>query len=263
MGAWTSAVEPQASVDAGTGMHALVAELFPIHRSVTGPGVRATLARLAEEVPLEVHEVPSGAEVLDWTVPPEWRLGDAYVADLAGNRVIDVADSTLHVVGHSGPVRARMAWRELRGRVHTLPERPGWIPYRIDWGREGWGFCMAHEEYVRLDAHPDREYEVVIDAELDRGGSLAWGEVVLPGETDREALVWTHVCHPSLANDGLSGLAVATWLAKRLAGRPRRLTWRFVFAPATIGAIAWLAGNRHRVDRIDHGLVLACLGDRG
>ncbi len=259
----TAPVEPEASTDAGSAMHALVAELFPIHRSVTGPGVRATLARLAEEIPLEVREVPSGTEVLDWTVPPEWSVRDAYVADPDGRRVIDLADSTLHVVGHSAPFRARMPWRELRERVHTLPERPDWIPYRIDWGRETWGFCMAHAAYQRLDADPDRQYEVVIDAELDEGGSLAWGEAVLPGESDREALVWTHVCHPSLANDGLSGLAVSVWLAKRLADRRRRLTWRFVFAPATIGAIAWLAENRDRVDRIDHGLVLACLGDPG
>lgn len=259
----TASVEPRATADAGSAMHALVAELFPIHRSVTGPGVRATLARLAGEIPLEVREVPSGTEVLDWTVPREWRLHDAYVAGTDGERVIDVRDSNLHVVGYSVPVRRRMAWRELRERVHTLPDRPAWIPYRIDWGRETWGFCMAHADYARLDAEPDRELDVVIDAELV-DGALVWGEAVLPGETDREALVWTHVCHPSLANDGLSGVAVATGLARRLAARPRRrLTWRFVFAPATIGAIAWLAKNRERLGRIDHGLVLACLGDGG
>lgn len=252
------------SAPAGPGerMMALAAELFPIHRSVTGPGVRETLARLAGEIPLEVREVPSGTRVFDWTVPPEWRLREAYVADESGRRLVDARDSNLHVVGHSAPVRARMSWRELRERVHTLPERPRWIPYRIDWVREDWGFCMAHETYEWLDARPDREYEVVIDADL-APGSLTWGEARLPGTSDREILVWTHACHPSLANDGLSGLVVATEWARRMLDRERRHTWRFVFAPATIGALAWLHENRQRVDRIDHGLVLACLGGDG
>lgn len=257
----TASPAPPAA-DVGAAMHALVADLFPIHRSVAGPGVRETLDRLAEEIPIEVVEVPTGTAVLDWTVPREWRLDAAWIADADGNRVIDAADSALHVVGHSVPVRTRMAWRDLRERIHTLPGRPRWIPYRIDWGRETWGFCMAHADYERLDADPDAAYEVAIDAEL-YDGALAWGECVLEGETDREALVWTHVCHPALANDGLSGIAAAVHLAKRLAERERRLTWRFVFAPATIGAIAWLDRNRDRVETIDHGLVLACLGDDG
>lgn len=255
-------VADPAPADPGRRMLALAAELFPIHRSVTGPGVRSTLARLAEEVPLEIREVPSGTRVFDWTVPPEWRLRDAYVADESGRRLIDARVSNLHVVGHSVPVRARMTWRDLRPRVHTLPERPRWIPYRIDWTNEDWGFCMTHETYEWLDTRPDREYEVVIDADL-APGSLTWGEARLPGSGDREILVWTHVCHPSLANDGLSGVVLAAEWARRTLDRERRHTWRFVFAPATIGALAWLHENRQRIDRIDHGLVLACLGGDG
>jgi len=246
----------------GRAMHALAAELYPLHRSMTGEGVRRTLEILGREVAVQVHEIPSGTAVFDWEIPDEWVLREAYVADGEGRRVIDVARSNLHVVAYSRPVRARMRWRDLRVRVHTLPDRPAWIPYRTAYWRDEWGFCLDHATWLTLDREPDREYEVVIDAALEPG-ALTYGEVVLAGEGGGQALVWAHCCHPSLANDNLSGIVVATELARWLAGRERRLTWRIVFAPVTIGAIAWLWTHRESVDTMEAGLVLALLGGSG
>ncbi len=243
----------------GEQMHALIAELFPICRSITGDGVRATLARLGRHLPLRVHEVPSGTRVLDWTVPPEWNLRDAWVKDARGERVIDVRASSLHVVSYSVPVRARMSLAALRPHLHTLPGQPDLIPYRTSYYKPAWGFCLPHRRLLEL---PDGEYEVCIDASL-APGSLTYGEVVLPGETEDEVLLSTHVCHPSLANDNLSGVAVATYAAMTLARAARRHSYRILFVPGTIGAITWLARNEPRAARIAHGLVLAGLGDGG
>jgi aminopeptidase-like protein len=240
-------------------MHALASELFPIARSITGDGVRRTLERIGRDIPLEVHEVPSGTQVLDWTVPREWNIRDAWIADPSGRRVVDLADSNLHVVGYSVPVRARMSLDELRPHLHTLPEQPELTPYRTSYYRETWGFCLPHR---RLEELPDGDYEVCIDSTLD-DGSLTYGECVLPGEEDAEVLVSCHVCHPSLANDNLSGIAVATTLAAELAGRRRRHTFRFLFIPGTIGSITWLARNEARVAAVRHGLVLSLLGGPG
>lgn len=245
--------------DAGAEMMALAEELYPVPRSITGDGVRATLKHLGREIPLTLHEVPSGTPVLDWTVPREWTLRDAYIANARGERVVDVRRSTLHVVGYSVPVRARMSLDELRPHLHTLPEHPAWVPFRTSYYRESWGFCLSHDDLVRL---PDGEYEVVIDATL-ADGSLTYGECLLPGERPDEILVSTHCCHPALANDNLSGLALATALAKRLAGCRTRYSYRFLFVPGTIGSITWLARNEADVHRIKHGLVVVCVGDPG
>lgn len=241
----------------GADMHALVRELYPICRSITGDGVRRTLARLAREIPLVVHEVPTGTPVFDWTVPREWNIRDACVKDSRGNRVIDFRRHNLHVVGYSVPVHRTMRLAELRPHLHTLPDQPDLIPYRTSYYRESWGFCLPH---AQLQALPDDDYEVRIDATL-ADGHLTYGECVLPGAMRDEVLVSCHTCHPSLADDNLSGLAVATFLARRLAARPRRLTYRFVFAPGTIGALTWLARNREATAAIRHGLVLTCVGD--
>ncbi|MFM9442222.1 DUF4910 domain-containing protein [Streptomyces acidiscabies] len=244
---------------AGEEMHALVERLYPLCRSITGDGVRATLDIVGEHVPLEVHEVPTGTQVLDWTVPQEWNIRDAYVADATGERVVDFAASSLHVLGYSVPVAKRMPLAELREHLHTLPDHPSWVPYRTSYYQPAWGFCLAQDT---LDALPDGEYEVRIDSTL-ADGHLTYAEHVIPGRVPDEVIVSCHVCHPSLANDNLAGIAVATYLAKALAEQQPYYTYRFIYAPGTIGAITWLARNAERVDRVRHGLVLACTGDSG
>ncbi len=240
----------------GQEMMALVEALYPICRSITGDGVRRTLEIVGEAVPMTVTEVPSGTPVLDWTVPPEWNIRDAYVADLDGNRVVDFARSNLHVVNYSVPVDARMTLDELRPHLHTLPEQPTLVPYRTTYYDENWGFCLSQQA---LDELPPGEYDVRIDSTL-APGTLTYGEVVVPGREETEVLVSCHICHPSLCDDNLSGIAVATTLARRLLDGPTpRLTHRFLYAPGTIGAITWLA--THPDQRIAHGLTLQCLGD--
>jgi aminopeptidase-like protein len=243
----------------GAELHAFARELYPICRSITGAGTRATLDAVARFVPLARTEVPTGTKVFDWEIPREWNIREAWIANAAGERVVDFRRHNLHVVNYSQPVRARMGLAELKPHLHSLPEHPQWIPYRTSYYRDSWGFCLADEQ---LQALPDGPYDVCIDSTL-APGSLSIGEAVLPGESSDEILVWTHVCHPSLANDNLSAIAVAAHLARSISERPRALTYRFVFAPTTIGSIAWLALNEAKVARIRHGLVLASLGDRG
>ena len=251
-------------VDPAAHAYALIERLYPICRSITGQGVRDTLAILRESIPLEVHEVPSGTQVLDWTVPKEWNVRDAYVKNAAGERVIDFRKSNLHVVGYSMPVERTMPLAELKAKLYSLPDRPDWIPFRSSFYRDDWGFCLAHRELQLL---PDGDYEVCIDSTLT-DGSLTYGELLIPGTSTDEVLLSAHVCHPSLCNDNLSGISLAVLLASYLAarareGRPSRLSYRFVFAPVTIGAITWLARNEQQLGRIRHGLVLTLLGDAG
>src|SRR5215207_3319504 len=231
---------------AGQDLFAMVAKLYPICRSITGNGVRATLEVVGREFDLEVHEIPTGTEVLDWTVPREWNVRDAWVAGPDGKRVIDFADSNLHLMGYSVPVRATVPLQELRRHLFTLPEQPEWVPYCTSYYAERWGFCASQRLVATL---PD--------------GHLTYGEHLVEGQTDEEVLVSCHVCHPSLANDNCSGIAVATRLATMLAEARPRYSYRFLFVPGTIGSITWLARNEDRLDRIRHGLVLACVGDPG
>ena len=241
----------------GAELHALVERLYPLCRSITGDGVRQTLDIIGEHIPLERHEVPTGTAVLDWTIPQEWNIRDAYVASLDGTRVIDFQELNLHVVGYSVPVRQRMPLSELREHLHTLPDQPSWVPYRTSYYAPAWGFCLAQE---KLDALPDGEYDVVIDSTL-ADGSLSYGEHVVPGRVTDEVIVSCHVCHPSLANDNLAGIAVAISLAQQLVDP--YYTYRFLFMPGTIGSITWLARNASRIEKVRHGLVLACAGDPG
>jgi aminopeptidase-like protein len=243
----------------GADMYRFMEELFPIGRSITGDGIRETLRRIGERIPVELQEVPSGAEVFDWILPKEWNIRDAYIEDPSGRRVVDLADNNLHVVGYSVPVDARMPLSELKEHIHTLPDQPTLIPYRTSYYSEAWGFCMAHEEFQALE---DGEYVVRIDSSLEPG-SLTYGECYLPGETEAEILISCHCCHPSLANDNLSGIALATRLAEHLGGLSLRYSYRFLFIPGTIGSITWLAFNEDRVGRIEHGLVVTCVGDPG
>ncbi len=244
----------------GEELHGLCRRLYPINRSITGQGVRASLALLREFIDLRIHEVPSGTPVFDWVVPPEWNVTAAHITDGGGRRVVDLADHSLHLVGYSEPVRRRMSLEELQPHLHSLPDHPDWIPYRTSYYARNWGFCLQHAR--RLALAPG-DYDVVIDATLEPG-SLTFAECVIPGETDREILVTTHVCHPSLANDNLSGIAVATHLARQLAAGPRPVhTLRFLFIPGTIGAITWLALNQDSLARIAGGIVLSGIGDPG
>lgn len=245
--------------DQGAAMYDLVRELYPLNRSITGNGVRETLRILQRHVPLELHEVATGTPVFDWEVPREWNIRGAYVEDGAGQRVVDFAEHNLHVVGYSVPVDATMQLAELRPHLHSLPDKPGWIPYRTSYYDENWGFCLAHDV---LESLRDGEYRVVIDSSLVPG-SLTYGELLLPGDSADEVLVFAHVCHPSLCNDNLSGISVATFLAKELARRPRHYSYRFVFAPATIGSITWMAENTPVLERVAAGLVLSVIGDDG
>ena len=244
----------------GEEMHALAARLQPLRRSLTGEGVRQTLAVLRELAPIAVHEVASGTRVFDWTVPREWNLRQAWIRDPAGRTVVDAADHDLHVLGYSVPVRATLPLAELLAHLHSLPDHPDWIPYRTAYYAETWGFCLPHR---RLLALPEGEYEVCIDATL-ADGHLTYGELHLPGEEEAEYLFSTHLCHPALANDNLSGIAVLAFLARELQARPRRrFSYRFLFVPGTIGAITWLARNEERLGRVRGGLVAAGLGDPG
>jgi aminopeptidase-like protein len=243
----------------GGDMHRLIAGLYPICRSITGDGVRETLRRVQQLTPLEIREVPTGTPVFDWMVPPEWNIREAWIRDAGGRKVVDFRDSNLHVVSYSTPVRARMSLAELAPHLHVLPEHPDWIPYRTSYYKPTWGFCLSARQ---REAMNEGAYEVLIDSSLEPG-SLTYGELHLPGELSDEILLSCHVCHPSLCNDNLSGVAVATYLARALAARRRRHSFRFLFIPGTIGSITWLALNEARVRSIRHGLVLSCLGDNG
>jgi len=239
-------------------LYALVEELYPICRSITGNGVRDTLVILGRYAPLQRHEVPSGTPVLDWIVPNEWNIRDAYIADVHGRKLVDFQQHNLHVLNYSVPIRRRVARDELMQHLFSLPDQPTLIPYRTSYYAENWGFCVSHDQRQTLN---DPEYEVCIDSTLEPG-YLSYAEAVLPGETSDEILISAHVCHPSLADDNNSGLAIAALLARTFAARAtRRHTLRFVFAPGTIGAITWLARNQENAQRIRHGLTLTCLGD--
>ena len=244
---------------AGETAYELMLRLFPLCRSLTGDGVRATLDILGEHIPLERTEVPSGTRVFDWIVPDEWNIRDAYVATPDGTRVVDFRDSTLHVVSYSEPVNATMPLDALRERLYTLPDQPDLIPYRTSYYSRTWGFCLPHR---RLDDLEPGDYEVVIDSTLGPG-HLTYAELLLEGETEDEVVISTYVCHPSLANDNLSGIVVAAMVAKALSQRRLRHSYRFLFAPGTIGPLAWLHGNRDRLDRVLHGLTVSCIGDGG
>ncbi|MEQ1607433.1 MAG: DUF4910 domain-containing protein [Hyphomonadaceae bacterium] len=255
-GAWSQALAP---AGVGDRLHGFAAEIFPICRSITGPGVRETLNYVERVIALQRTEVPTGAKVLDWTVPKEWTIRDAWIKNAAGERVVDFRKHSLHVLNYSIPVRARIPLEELKKHIFTLPNQPDLIPYRTTYYQERWGFCMTHNA---LEALPEGEYEVCVDADL-APGSLTYAEHVHAGDSEDEVLLQAHICHPSLANDNCSGIAVLAHLAAAMQGLRTRYTYRFLFAPGTIGAITWLAQNRNTASRIKHGLVMSCVGDAG
>ena len=236
-----------------------ITDLFPICRSITGNGVRETLSYLNRISPMEIHEVPSGTTVFDWEIPKEWNIRDAYIKDSHGKRVIDFQHSNLHVVNYSIPIAGRFSLDELRPHLFTLPDQPDLIPYRTSYYKEDWGFCLSQNQ---LDALSNGEYEVCIDASLEPG-SLSYGEIYIPGKTEEEILISCHICHPSMANDNLSGMVIAAHLAAYLKTQSLHYSYRFLFIPGTIGSITWLSLNESAIANIRHGLVLAGLGDPG
>ena len=247
------------SPDLGKRIHALLTDLYPICRSITGPGVTRTLERLQEEMPLTIHEVPSGTQVLDWTVPREWTIRDGWIKNAAGEKVVDFQKHNLHVVNYSSPVDTVLPLSELKKNVFSLPAKPTAIPYRTSYYDDSWGFCLKDEDLSQL---PDGDYHAFIDSTLEPG-HLRYGEYVIPGKTSQEILITTHVCHPSMANDNLSGIGVATFLAAALTGSTPYFTHRFLFIPGTIGSLTWLATHRDAMPDIRHGLVLTGVGDPG
>jgi len=255
----STAFNQKVVTEVGKDLYDFAAKLYPICRSITGDGIRQTLAMIGERIPLEIHQVPSGTKVFDWIVPKEWNIRDAYIVRPDGKRIAEFRNCNLHVLNYSTPIHKRMRLSELRPHLSTIPEKPDWIPYRTSYYKEDWGFCISHNELLALE---EGEYEVCIDSTL-KDGNLTYGECFIRGESTDEILISSHACHPSLANDNLSGLAVATELAKAALGRDLRYSYRFVFIPGTIGAITWLARNREAAQRIRHGLVLTGLGDKG
>ena len=240
-------------------MYNLISELYPICRSITGNGFRETLHLIKKHIELTQHEVPTGTQVFDWTVPKEWNIKDAYIKNSQGERIIDFNKSNLHVVNYSVPVKQKMPLEELKQHLFTLSDRPDWIPYRTSYYKESWGFCLSHKQFLELK---DEEYEVCIDSSLE-DGNLTYGEYYLKGEKPDEVLISCHACHPSLSNDNLSGIALATFLAKYLSQIKLSYSYRFIFIPGTIGSIAWLCLNENQIHKIKHGLVLTCVGDPG
>ena len=240
-------------------MLALIRRLYPICRSITGNGVRETLHIMQEQIPLEIHEVPSGTKVFDWTVPDEWNIDDANISRMNGEKLIDFKKLNLHVVSYSTPFEGTVTLEELKQHVHTIPEHCDWVPYRTSYYKRDWGFCMAH---TQLQSLTDREYRVCIQSSL-KPGSLTYGELFLPGRTRDEVLISCHICHPSLCNDNLSGVALAVALAKQLSQADLRYSYRFLFIPGTIGSITWLALNTEKARSIRHGLVVTGVGGPG
>jgi len=245
----------------GEDIYRLAAEIFPICRSITGNGVRKTIDVLTRHVPFRCQEIPTGTAVLDWEIPKEWNITDAYIKNAQGERVLDYHRSNLHVLNYSAPVNRMMPLSELKAHIVTLPDQPDLIPYRTSYYKETWGFCMSHHQLAELEK-AGGEYEVVIESQLEPG-ALTWAEYLHVGDTTHEVLLSAHVCHPSLANDNCSGLALLSILARELAEIRTRLSYRFLLVPGTIGSIAWLAKNEANLERIKHGLVVSCVGDAG
>ncbi|AAK80152.1 aminopeptidase-like protein [Clostridium acetobutylicum] len=249
----------QNSSETGGEIYNLIEELFPICRSITGNGVRKTMDIIRKHIPLEIHEVKSGTKVFDWTVPKEWNIKDAYVRNSKGEKVIDFKENNLHVMSYSVPVHKTMTLDELKPYLHTIPGNKDRIPYLTSYYKENWGFSLTQNKFDELC---DDDYEVVIDSSLE-DGSLTYGEYYIRGELEEEILLTTYTCHPSMCNDNLSGVALITFIAKALSKLKTKYSYRFLFAPETIGSITWLSRNEDKLKNIKMGLVATCVGDAG
>ena len=246
-------------MNVGEKLYQLLEELFPIPRSITGNGVRQTLKILQEHLPIEVHEVPSGTKVFDWTVPEEWNISEAYIKDEDGNLILDIRQNNLHIVSYSIPVDKWVSLSELQEHLHSLPDQPDAIPYVTSYYKKYWGFCITHTQREKLK---DKKYHVVINSEL-KSGYLTYGDCIIPGKEDnKEIFLSTYICHPSMANNELSGPVVAAFIGKWLTTAPRRYSYRIIFVPETIGSITYLSKHFEELkQKVVAGFNLSCLGD--
>lgn len=244
----------------GRAMHDLMARLWPLCRSLTGDGVRRSFAILGETVPLAVHECPSGSRAFDWTVPDEWTVREAWIEAPDGSRIADFADNNLHLMSYSVPFEGELELAELKPHLHTRPDLPDAVPYVTSYYRRDWGFCLSHRQYEAL--RPGR-YRVRVDTTL-APGSLTYADLVIPGETEDEVLLSTNICHPSMANNELSGPVMTAWLGRWLAAAPRRYTYRLVWVPETIGALVYISRHlEHLRARVVAGYQVVCTGGPG
>ena len=241
----------------GDEIYDLIERLYPLNRSITGDGLRESLRIVQKELPIDLKEIPTGTKVLDWSIPKEWNIKGAWIKNSRGEKIVDFADCNLHVVNYSTPVSRKIGLNELKQHIHTLEDQPDLIPYRTSYHNEYWGFCMTHYQFESLQ---EGAYEVFLDSDL-KNGSLTYGEILIHGKSEKEVLISSHFCHPSLANDNLSGIGVATFLARKLSKISPYYSYRFLFIPGTIGSISWLSQNESNLHKIKHGLVLTLLGD--
>ena len=239
-------------------MHALAQRLFPICRSITGNGVRETLKILQSYVPVEIKEIASGTQVFDWTIPAEWNIKEAWIKNAEGEKIVDFKEHNLHILNYSVPFEGTLDLDQLKEHLFTIPDEPDLIPYRTSYYARNWGFCLTHRQYESLK---EGRYEVFIDSTL-KPGSMTYGELLIPGETAEEFIFSTHICHPSLANDNLSGISLLTYLAKHLIPNKNHFSYRFLFLPVTIGSIAWLSQNETHLSKIKGGIVTSLVGDQ-
>ncbi|MDD3223515.1 MAG: DUF4910 domain-containing protein [Clostridium sp.] len=256
------------SEEFGKNMYNLIEEMFPICRSITGDGVRDTLKVIRKIIPVDIKEVPSGTQVFDWTVPKEWNIREAWIKNSKGEKIVDFDESNLHVLNYSVPINKTMKFENMKSHIFTLSYAPDSIPYMTSYYSENWGFCMTHNEFLKLqrETAEDEEFEVYIDSSL-KEGSLTYGEYFIKGESKEEVLISTYLCHPSMCNDNLSGIALNTYLAESLrkfqSEGKLKYSYRFLFIPETIGSITWLSFNEEKTSNIKYGLVASCVGDRG
>jgi aminopeptidase-like protein len=246
------------NIDSGNELYSLVTRLYPICRSITGDGVRESLQIIREAIPVQINEVASGTKVFDWTIPEEWNIKDAYIKNARGEKIVDFKKLNLHVLNYSTPVDEKMDLEKLKTHLFTIPENPEWVPYRTSYHNKNWGFCMSHNQFMGLK---EEEYEVKIESIL-KPGSLTYGEYFIKGNSTEEVLFTCHICHPSLCNDNLSGIAIATFLARELSKVKLKYSYRFLFIPGTIGSITWLSLNQDKIKNIKFGMVLTLLGDQ-
>ncbi len=243
---------------AGQTAYALLAELFPICRSLTGDGVRKTLQIIKQRVPLTVHEVPSGAEAFDWTVPKEWNIADGFISDESGQKIVDFQQNNLHVMGYSVPVDQTLSLVELSEHLYSEPDQPDAIPYVTSYYKPRWGFCLSENQRRSLT---DQQYRVKIDSRLE-DGHLTYGEMIIPGRSKQEIFFSSYICHPSMANDEASGPAVITELGRWLQASPRKYSYRIVWIPETIGSLVYLSRNLEVMQKnIIAGFNVSCVGD--